>query len=322
MKVTKVVSAPNVEKVTKGATTSSLRSGPPGPQGDTGPQGPIGVSGPKGDTGPQGPAGVAGGAGAQGPAGPAGAGEQGPIGPQGPQGIQGIKGDTGAEGPQGPAGSDADATAVQSDLDAVKAKLGTGYEGSSTLAQRISVISNFVSPNAGGTSSGQYYDNSFHGASSGTLVGAANRLDLAPYYTSAALTIDQIGVAVTTGVAGALCKVAIYGTGSDGWPSTRLYVSGDLDCSAVAFKSDSISFTFQPGTMYWLAVHTSSTATIRSVATSSAVNLGLGSSTSSSYATILRKTVTYASGPPTTYTFNTADRSSNTTPPSIRFRAV
>lgn len=194
--------------------------------------------------------------------------------------------------------------------------------GASNLNQRLSTISNFVSPNAGGVVTGQYYDNSFQGTASSTLIGAANRIELAPYYTSVQLAIDRLGVAVSTGVASATCKCVIYSSDANGWPDVRLYETATLDCSSTGMKEETLSFTFSSGVKYWVGVRHSSTATLRTINVSSAVNLGLTSSSASNYATVLRRTLTYATAATSPWTFVNADRTANITPPSIRFRAA
>lgn len=194
--------------------------------------------------------------------------------------------------------------------------------GASSLAARLNCISNFASPNAGGVVVGQYYDNSFQATASSTLAGAANRIDLAPYYTSVPLNIDRIGVAVSTGVASALAKVVIYSSDANGWPDTLLYESGNLDCATTGMKEATLTFSFASGVQYWVGVRHSSTATLRTINVSSAVNLGLTSSTAANYATILRRTRTFATAATNPWVFTNSDRVANVTPPSIRFRAA
>lgn len=194
--------------------------------------------------------------------------------------------------------------------------------GAASLNARLGCISNFASPNAGGVVVGQYYDNSFQGTASATLAGAANRIDLAPYYTSVTLAIGRIGVAVSTAVASALAKVVIYSSDADGWPDALLYESGNLDCGTTGMKEATLDFTFASGVQYWVGVRHSSTATLRTINVSSAVNLGLTSSSAANYATILRRTVTFANAAPDPWTFTNTDRTANVTPPSIRFRAA
>ena len=192
----------------------------------------------------------------------------------------------------------------------------------SSVHKRISCISNFASPNAGGIVVGNYYDNCFQGSASGALAGAANRITLAPFYTSDHLPIDIIGVLVSTAVAAALGKIVIYASGADNWPDALLFESGNLDFGTTGFKSEALSFTFDAGRQYWLGIRESSTATLRTVAVASAVNLGVGGATGTSYYTVLRRTLTFANPAPANWGFTKNDLVANVTPPSIRMRAA
>lgn len=205
----------------------------------------------------------------------------------------------------------------------VDAVLGQGFEGGiGNLADRLGTISNFASPNAGGVVTGQYYDNAFAGSASGTLAGAADRFDLAPYYTSVPLTIDRIGSSVSTAVAASQFKHQIYDSDASGWPNNLLLETANISGATAAYAFASVSFTFQSGKQYWLGVRHSSTPTLRTIAVASAVNLGLTTSSVANYATILRRTLAYATAAPATFAFTNADRTANVTPPSVRFRAA
>ena len=194
--------------------------------------------------------------------------------------------------------------------------------GAATVNDRLNTISNFASPNAGGVVTGQYYDNSFQGTASSTLIGAANRIELAPYYTSVPLSINQIGVAVSTAVASSTVKIVIYSSDSNGWPNTLLYETAALSTAATGYVFESLTFSFSSGVQYWVGVRHSSTATLRTINVSSAVNLGLTSSTAANYATVLRRTLTYATAATSPWNFVNSDRVANITPPSIRFRSA
>jgi hypothetical protein len=212
--------------------------------------------------------------------------------------------------------------ASQSDFTSLQSEIIAARGDRSNLNLRISTISNFASPNVGGNIVGQYYDNAFQATGSGTLAGVANRLDLAPFYTSSKLRIDQIGIAVSTAVASSLAKVVIYSSDSDGWPDTLLYEGdSDLDCSTTGYKFHTLDFTFDSGRQYWLGVRYNSNQTIRAVQASSAVNLGVNGSNGGNYFTILRKTVNYTDPTPATWSFVATDRVS-LNPPSIRMRAA
>jgi hypothetical protein len=213
--------------------------------------------------------------------------------------------------------------ASQSDFNNLQSEVVAARGDRTNLDLRISTISNFASPNAGGNIVGQYYDNAFQGTASGTLAGAANRIDLAPFYTSQRLRIDQIGIGVVTARADSLAKIVIYESNSSGWPDELLFEgSADLDCSTTGYKFHSLDFTFDSGRQYWLGVRFNSNPTIRSINTSSTVNLGVSGSNTNTYFTVLRRTITYSNSSPSSWNFITGDRAANITPPSIRMRAA
>lgn len=207
-------------------------------------------------------------------------------------------------------------------LVALAAEIAGARGDRSALALRLATISNFASPNAGGVIVGQYYDNAFQGTAATTLAGAANRVDMAPFYTSVPLRIDQLGVAVSTAVASALGRCFIYGSDADGWPDDLLY-EGDsnLDFGGTGYRSHTLDFTFDSGRQYWVGVRHSSTATVRAINVSSAVNLGAFSSTGTTYFTMVRRTLTFATPLPAEWAFVASDRTS-ANPPSIRMRAA
>lgn len=210
----------------------------------------------------------------------------------------------------------------QAGIDLITTEVVDARGDRSSIDKRISCISNFASPNAGGIVPGNYYDACFHGSASGTLAGAANRITLAPYYSSDHLEIDQIGVLVSTAVASSLGKIVIYENGLNNWPDALLFESGNLDFSTTGFKSQALTFTFDAGRQYWLGIRESSTATLRTIAVASAVNLGIAGASGTSYYTVLRRTITFANPAPTNWAFVKTDLVANVTPPSIRMRAV
>jgi hypothetical protein len=193
----------------------------------------------------------------------------------------------------------------------------------SALGLRLSTISNFASPNAGGVLGGFFYEQAFHGNSNTTLALAANRADMSPFYTSVPLTIDQIGVLVSTAVASSLARVFIYGSNSEGWPDNLLYESAsDLDCGTTGYKFLNPAFTFDSGRQYWLGVKSSSNQTVRAINLGNAVNLGITSSTGTTYGTIIRRTLTFADPMPSSWAFTSTDVISGVAPPAIRMRAA
>jgi hypothetical protein len=190
------------------------------------------------------------------------------------------------------------------------------------LSTKLGVVGGYASGNVAAYISGQYYDNAGNPAAATVQIGAAGQIDLAPYFSSTDLAIDRIGCGVSTGVAGALFKIVIYGSNASGWPDAKLYESADLSAATAAFAEATLAFTFVACTRYWVGIRKSSTATFRTIPTASAPNLGLLSNNGTTYATILRRTLAYASAAPANWGFVNADRLANITPPSIRFRAV
>lgn len=206
--------------------------------------------------------------------------------------------------------------------DAVVAEVEMARGDAANLNDRISTISNFASPNAGGIVVGNYYDNSFQGTASGTLAGAANRVVMAPFYTSVPMRIDQIGIAISAAVASSTLKCFIYSADANGWPANLLYEGGgDLSGATTGYKSHTLDFTFDSGTQYWVGVKMNSTATYRAINVSSAVNLGISGSNATSYFTVVTRTLTYANALPSTWSFVSTDLAASS-PPSIRMRAA
>ena len=301
----------------KGDTgAASTVPGPAGPAGPEGPEGPVGPVGPQGDPGADST--VPGPAGATGPAGPKGdtgadSTVPGPTGPEGPQGLAGPTGPTGPagpEGPQGPPGEGGGGDLLDADL----------RGGADSTADRLNTISNFASPNAGGIVPGRFYDNNFHGQLS-TMSVSNNRIELAPYYTSATFPIDQIGFAVSTAQPTSSVRALIYRAGPDNWPDELVLETGDIDTTATGYKFEAVNFTFLSGVQYWVGFHSTGNATVRAINPSVAVNLGLTSAAGTAYCSVIRKTVTYASGAPSPWVFNGTDLI-NGSVASVRFRAA
>ena len=187
----------------------------------------------------------------------------------------------------------------------------------------VAIISNFASPNGGGYVPGQYYDNSFHAAASSNLAGAANRVEMAPFFVSESVTIDRLGVAVQpTAVASSLLRCFIYGSNSQGWPDQLLYEgASDLSGAAVAYVAHTLTFSFNTGIQYWLGVRYTSNTTIRGVNLSSSVNLGLSTAAGTTYATKILRAITFANALPQSWAFQASDLETGVCP-SIRFRAA
>ena len=236
---------------------------------------------------------VGGSGGATGPTGPAGAtGPQGDIGltgptgatgPQGPQGIQGIQGITGATGPQGAAGTTGDFILIDRNLTT-------------------------------------YQNQALNGIARGVIQGAANRLDLMPFITSNTFTVDALQVVITTGVGGANIRILVYGN-NNGRPGSKLLESETLSAGTTGtIQQYTVGYTFNAGTLYWIGVHHSSTATTRGIPLSALRTLGVENlATATAVYNMYRGTVTFGSAP-ANWVINTHGVLTSSIGPEIRFR--
>jgi len=269
---------------------------------------------------------------------------QGEIGPQGPSGDPGpsihsgltlddgtnphgtTKADVGLSNVDNTSDLDkpiSTATQTALDLKAEQSEILAARAAAPSLNARISNISNFASPNAFNYISGQYYDNSFHAGSTSTKFLNTNRMYLSPFFVSGNVIIDQLGVSVSTAGAATL-HMAIYESNASNHPTTKIWTSESLtplDCTTTGGKFFALSpnFTFQAGKYYWIAIHSSGSATVRAANANSSVNLGLINLSGASFYTILQKVIPFVDGMPDPIGFFVSDRVVGTVP-STRMR--
>jgi hypothetical protein len=211
----------------------------------------------------------------------------------GPQGLQGVKGVPGDQGPQGVKGDKGDAGAAP--LRAPRPRTGR-----------------FVTPCA------------ITALNVGTLAGVGNRIDVAfaparPYE----MVCDQMTVDVTTEVAGALGRIVVYSCDADGWPDALVYASADLDFSTLGAKTGA-GFTFAANTPYWVGLHHSSTAAIRTLAVGALtpLDIDVGSGTNTVAGIIRRDSQIYGSGAPNPFGFLPSQIAKNQSAPVVRGRVA
>jgi hypothetical protein len=133
------------------------------------------------------------------------------------------------------------------------------------------------------------------------VAGAAGRLDFVPFIPARNASIDELAVEVTTLIAGSQARVGIYSATAAGLPDALLTGQGSLlDCATTGVKASAITAqALVAGTLYFLAVHTSSTQTLRAIAVGGL--LPLSSPANGIAINVLRRaTATFASGLPTT----------------------
>jgi len=140
------------------------------------------------------------------------------------------------------------------------------------------------------------------GAATGTLAGVANQFDLFPFSPRADAAVDRLGINCTGAVASALAKIAVYTSDANGRPDQRLTETGDLDCSTIGAKLATVSLTLRRGTVYWIGVRHSSTATLSAWAATATPDIN-GGPIATTARKVLRRTQTYASAAPASWAF-------------------
>lgn len=179
--------------------------------------------------------------------------------------------------------------------------------------------------NAGGVISGVYYDNSCFGAASATLSASAGLIAAVPYMSPVNMTVDRMAIVVTTLAAAGTADMHIYECLDNGWPGTKLYSSASVLTTSTGKKEVTLSFTFEAGKTYWLAIRASVAVGIRGIALAGCKSFGMitADGSGSSYATALVQTSIMGSGAaPSSWGAVSLAQLSSVVAPSFRFRAV
>ena len=147
------------------------------------------------------------------------------------------------------------------------------------------------------------------GATTTTLAGAANRIDLFPFIPRADVTVDMMAVNVTTLIAAALGKIVVYAADVNGRPTDLLLETANLDFSTVGIKNAAVSVTLRQGRTYWLGIRHSSTATLSAWVVGSTPDLGCGAPLTSVRKT-LRRIVAFGTPAPTSWGYLSGESNS------------
>lgn len=209
----------------------------------------AGLRGQDGAPGPVGPVGPAGPAGATGPAGD--------PGPQGPQGIQGTTGDTGATGATGATGPAGPGVAAGGTAGQVLSKVdGTDYN--TQWVAPPSGTGGTGRPKFGSTyyPAGRWYDASYtqHQHASVVFPQAMTRgyQYFVPFFVFEAVTVDQLGIYSNTVLVGTV-QLGIYASDANNNPGAAIVRTSAMSTASAGAKTEAVSVTLQPGTVYWLA---------------------------------------------------------------------
>ena len=137
----------------------------------------------------------------------------------------------------------------------------------------------------------------------------ANFMSLSPFIPANDITISNISIQVTTGVASALAKILVYAD-VNGRPNGLLIESVDIDCSTLGPKIYTVAYTFKAGETYWIGTILNSTQTMRSITAANSISIGNNITASTIY-NILFGIYTYTDPVPTNPT-GVAPSSGNT----------
>jgi len=177
--------------------------------------------------------------------------------------LASLQGGDGEQGPQGPTGTARGVHAVQ--------------------------------PN---TAAGQFVTPQVTALALTTIAAAANRLDYLPFVPAKDITVDRLDVEVSTLIAASQARLAIF-SNNNGVPGAILRDGASvLDCATTGLKSAVITpVTLIAGTVYWLAILSSSTQTYRGVAVGGLMPMLVNTTLNTTYVH-KRQTQTFASGMP------------------------
>ncbi len=156
------------------------------------------------------------------------------------------------------------------------------------------------------------------GTTTGTVAGAAGRIEMYPYNARADIAVTGIALNCTTAVVSALAKFAVYNSDSFGRPNTKLLETADLDLGTVGVKTATVSQALLAGRTYWLALRYSSTATVSLWGLNATPDINGGTPVTTARK-VIRRTLTYGTAAPTTWGFLSSEIS-NVAAPAIWLR--
>jgi hypothetical protein len=137
---------------------------------------------------------------------------------------------------------------------------------------------------------------------SSTGIPTANRLDVYPITPNKTLTNVSLTINVATLGVGALARLVVY-SNSNGFPTTKLFESADINCSTTGDKTALTGLTFTAGTTYWLGFYSNGIATFRTMVIQSLPVIFLPSATTPAVA--WSRINTALGTAPSTFNYNT-----------------
>jgi len=190
----------------------------------------------------------------------------------------------------------------------------TGSSGAATLSGRTLNIPQYSGGGGGGLQGAQIqfgntqgqalfgFNASIVAGNSSTGIPTANRLDVYPITPNKTLTNISLTINVATLGVGALARLVVY-SDSNGFPTTKLFESADINCSTTGDKTALTGLTFTAGTTYWLGFYSNGIATFRTMVIQSLPVIFLPSATTPAVA--WSRINTALGTAPSTFNYNT-----------------
>jgi hypothetical protein len=190
----------------------------------------------------------------------------------------------------------------------------TGTSGAATLVGDTLNIPQYSGGSGGGLQGAQIqfsntqgqalfgFNAAINSATGGTVIPTASRLDVYPLTPNKTLTNVSLTITVATLGVGALARLVVY-SDVNGFPTTKLYESTNIDCSTTGDKTVLTGLTFTAGTTYWLGFYSNGIATFRTLVTTSLLPIFSASTTTM---TVAWSRINTALGTaPSTFNYNT-----------------
>ena len=168
---------------------------------------------------------------------------------------------------------------------------GSGLQGTQVMFKNVQ----------GSTSFG--YNASINGNSSTNAASTASRLDVYPFTPNKTLTNCSLTINVVTLGVGVLARILIY-SNSNGYPTTKLYESANIDCSTIGDKTILSGFTFEAGTTYWIGYYANGAFTYRAISIGALIPIFSANASTNPTTGWSRVNTTFGTAP-STFAYNT-----------------
>jgi hypothetical protein len=146
----------------------------------------------------------------------------------------------------------------------------------------------------------------------------ADRFEAVPFIPAHDLTVNQLAIEVTVGVAASTFRLGIYADNGSAAPGSLLVGTVALSSAGTGYLADTIaSRTLAAGELYWLVTHSSSNPTYRAAAIAGAYSFGAPAAGATAQFLVQRGTSAFAGGLPASAPACTP---TNALPPAIRLR--